>query len=154
MKIKCLTLVLFMCCSCVIFAQNKLFDKFADMDGVTSVYISKSMLQMMPNVKANKMDLGNVMSKLESVQILTSEKAAIAKRMRDETDLFSGNKSYEQLMRIKDGDTRTTFYIQKNGEKIKELIMLVDEKSEFTIIQIVGDLTLNEIKSLTGTMDN
>lgn len=35
-------------CSLFTYAQDSFFDKFADMDGVTSVYISKAMLSLMP----------------------------------------------------------------------------------------------------------
>ena len=35
----------------------------------------------------------------------------------------------------------------KKGKK-KEFILLVDEKDEFTIISIVGDLTLKEIQGM------
>ena len=33
-------------------------------------------------------------------------------------------------------------------KKKKEFVLLVDEKDEFTIISIVGDLTLKEIQGL------
>ena len=48
MRHKYLYLLLLLCCVNIGFAQNKLFDKYADMDDVTSVYISKKMFQMMP----------------------------------------------------------------------------------------------------------
>lgn len=38
-------------CSLFTYAQDSFFDKFADMDGVTSVYISKAMLSLMPDMK-------------------------------------------------------------------------------------------------------
>ena len=48
MRLKQLYTILLLCCVNICFAQNKLFDKYADMDDVTSVYISKKMFQMMP----------------------------------------------------------------------------------------------------------
>ena len=47
MRLKQLYTILLLCCVNICFAQNKLFDKYADMDDVTSVYISKKMFQMM-----------------------------------------------------------------------------------------------------------
>ena len=47
MRLKYLYTILLLCCVNICFAQNKLFDKYADMDDVTSVYISKKMFQMM-----------------------------------------------------------------------------------------------------------
>ena len=40
MKSKNIFLILFLCCTSLCFAQDKLFEKYADMDNVTSVFIS------------------------------------------------------------------------------------------------------------------
>ena len=45
MKLKNTFLILFLCCTSLCFAQDKLFEKYADMDNVTSVFISKRMLR-------------------------------------------------------------------------------------------------------------
>jgi hypothetical protein len=150
MKLKHVLLIILMCCVSIVSAQNKIIDKFADMDGVTSVFISKSMLQMMPNMKTEGIDIGGVAGKLESILILTSEKAAISKMMKNEIPSFAANKSYEELMRVKDEGSRVTFYIKrKNNSKIGELVMFVDEHPEFVFIQIKGDMTLQDIQNIT-----
>ena len=59
MRLKQLYTILLLCCVNICFAQNKLFDKYADMDDVTSVYISKKMFQMMP-----VMETGTVMENI------------------------------------------------------------------------------------------
>ena len=45
MKLKNIFLILFLCCTSLCFAQDKLFEKYADMDNVTSVFISKKMFE-------------------------------------------------------------------------------------------------------------
>lgn len=150
MKLKHVLLIILMCCASIVSAQNKLIEKFADMDGVTSVFISKSMLQMMPNMKTEGIDIGGIAGKLESILILTSEKASISNMMKNEIHFFNSNKSYEELMRVKDEGTRVTFYIKrKNNNKIGELVMFVDEHPEFVFIQIKGDMTLQDIQNIT-----
>lgn len=52
MKLKNIFLILFLCCTSLCFAQDKLFEKYADMDNVTSVFISKKMFDMIPNVES------------------------------------------------------------------------------------------------------
>lgn len=150
MKLKHVLLIILMCCASIASAQNKLIEKFADMDGVTSVFISKSMLQMMPNMKTEGIDIGGIAGKLESMLILTSEKASISNMMKNEIPSFTSNKSYEELMRVKDEGSRVTFYIKrKNNSKIGELIMMVDEHPQFVFIQIKGDMTLQDIQNIT-----
>ena len=43
--------LLFSLCSLFMYAQDSRFDKFADMEEVTSVYISKAMLSLMPDMQ-------------------------------------------------------------------------------------------------------
>lgn len=150
MKFKQLILIILIFWTGMASAQNKFAQKFADMDGVTSVFISKAMLQMMPNMKTEGIDIGSIAGKLESILILTTEKASISKMMKSELPRLASSKSYEELMRVKDEGTNVTFYIKKkNNNKVGELIMLVDEQPEFVYMQITGDMTLQDIQNIT-----
>lgn len=150
MKFKQLILIILMFWTGMASAQNKFTQKFSDMDGVTSVFISKAMLQMMPNMKTGGIDIGSIAGKLESILILTTEKASISKMMKSELPRLASSKSYEELMRVKDEGTNVTFYIKKkNNNKVSELIMLVDEQPEFVYMQITGDMTLQDIQNIT-----
>ena len=64
MRLKYLYTILLLCCVNICFAQNKLFDKYADMDDVTSVYISKKMFQMMPVMETAGLNLANLKGKI------------------------------------------------------------------------------------------
>ena len=68
MRLKQLYTILLLCCVNICFAQNKLFDKYADMDDVTSVYISKKMFQMMPVMETAGLNLANLKGKLMRVK--------------------------------------------------------------------------------------
>ena len=105
MRLKYLYTILLLCCVNICFAQNKLFDKYADMDDVTSVYISKKMFQMMPVMETAGLNLANLKGKIESLQILTTQKADLRERMRGEFKALIG-KDHEELMRVKDGKTK------------------------------------------------
>ena len=90
MRLKQLYTILLLCCVNICFAQNKLFDKYADMDDVTSVYISKKMFQMMPVMETAGLNLANLKGKIESLQILTTQKADLRERMRGEFKALIG----------------------------------------------------------------
>jgi hypothetical protein len=65
MKTKCSILVaLCLLCSGVGRAQNRLFDKYAEMDHVTSVYISKAMFNMIPAIGDIGLSLTNMKGKV------------------------------------------------------------------------------------------
>lgn len=150
MKYKNIFLILFLCCTSLCFAQDRLFEKYADMDNVTSVFISKKMFEMMPNIESGGLDLMNLKGKINNLQILTSEKQEIRDQMRKE---FSGliGKSHEELMRVKDNNTKATFYIEQKGDQINEMIMLADTDSMYVIIRLAGKFTLQDIQNVANS---
>ena len=135
-------------CSLFTYAQDSFFDKFADMEGVTSVYISKAMLSLMPNMKTEGVNIGEVASKLDNIQILSCEKPDIIAKLKKETAFISPKNGYEELMRINDEGEKTIIYLKRNKNKEKEFVLMSQEKNEFTIIAITGNLTLQEIQGI------
>ena len=147
MRLKQLYTILLLCCVNICFAQNKLFDKYADMDDVTSVYISKKMFQMMPVMETN------LKGKIESLQILTTQKADLRERMRGEFKALIG-KDHEELMRVKDGKTKANFYVKQQGELIQELIMIADmDDGSFSVMQLLGRFTLQDVQGITSEIN-
>lgn len=150
MKSKNIFLILFLCCTSLCFAQDKLFEKYADMDNVTSVFISKKMFEMIPDIESGNLNLMNLKGKINNLQILTSDKREVRDQMRKEFSSLIGQ-SHEELMRIKDNDTRAAFYIAQNGEMINEMIMLADTDSEYVIIRLNGNFTLQDIQNVANS---
>lgn len=149
MKIRYRLLACLLCCCSFCLAQNSsLFEKYAEMEGVSQVYISKTMFQMMPAMQTAGLNLVHMKGKIESLQILSTENEAKKVQMRKD---FSGliGKQHEALMRVKDGKTQATFYISHKGERINELIMLADTESNFSVIQLLGNFTLEDIQHIT-----
>ena len=144
------TLILLFCAN-LCFAQNTLFDKYADKENVTFVFITKKMFQMMPSVNTPGLNLENMKSKIESLHILTSEDKNIKESMKkDFTALMK--KEYEELMRIKDENTKVNFYIKQKGNLISEMVMIADStEDDFTVMRLLGSFTLKEMQEITKT---
>ena len=148
MRLKQLYTILLLCCVNICFAQNNLFDKYADMDDVTSVYISKKMFQMMPVMETAGLNLANLKGK-----ILTTQKADLRERMRGEFKALIG-KDHEELMRVKDGKTKANFYVKQQGELIQELIMIADmDDGSFSVMQLLGRFTLQDVQEITSEIN-
>ena len=94
-------------CSFVTYAQENLFDRFSEMEGVTSVYVSKAMFSMMSDIKVDGLQLEGIGQKLESLQVLNSEKAPVIQKLREAVTGFTPKHGYESLVRVRD-----------NGEKV------------------------------------
>ncbi|MDR2119889.1 MAG: DUF4252 domain-containing protein [Tannerella sp.] len=130
--------------------QQKLFDRFAGQDGVSSVHISKAMFDMLPSLG----DAGGVklsrLKKIDGIHLLSTKKDGVREEMRATFKKLITEK-HEELMRIRDeGGDDVTFHVRKNGTDIEELVMLVDGVEEFTVILILGHFTLEDIRDVAS----
>ena len=156
MKTKYLLIIICILSSSLIGAQNNtfsgLFEKYEDEDDVTVVNISKAMFKLIPgNISTGNVDIKNIIPKIESLLIITSDKKNIKDKMYSEFKTVAGkDKSFEELMRIKDGKSNVTFNAKKSGDIIKELVMLVNNDDDFVAIQILGNFTLEDIQKITS----
>ncbi|MBZ4652004.1 MAG: hypothetical protein JG761_804 [Proteiniphilum sp.] len=140
-----------------LFAQRNPFEKFTDMEGVTSVYISKNMMSLMPRdsgMKFGNVDVSNFINKLSSILILTSENKPVAREMIALANKRIQDDQYELLMRIKSDDSeRVNFFMKGKPENIREMIMIVeDNDGESVIMQFLGEFTLEDAKQITEEM--
>ncbi|MBQ8874319.1 MAG: DUF4252 domain-containing protein [Bacteroides sp.] len=139
-------------CSVCSYGQQSFFDKYAEMDGVTSVYITKSMLSLFPKgqTNVNGINIGDIASRLDNIQILSTDEQPIVDKLRKETSHINTRNGYEELMRVREDGEKTTIYFKDSKKDKKEFVLLQDAKNEFTIISIVGDLTLQEIQGIVN----
>ena len=69
-------------------AQHDYFDKYADMEGVTSVYVSKAMFKFIQGlpIESDDVDMSGIIKKLDGLYILNTEETQIMEALRKETD--------------------------------------------------------------------
>lgn len=127
------------------------FESLSDIKGVEVVYISKAMMGMMPNMKMPGIDMKSTTNKLESLQILTAEASATVRALRqDVSDLIKAG-AYETLMLTKDGESKTAFYSKKAAvKKNSEIVMVIEDDGEITVMRFVGDLDIKDLKNVKG----
>lgn len=139
-------------------AADKLFDKYANEDEVTSVYISKSMMQLLPVPQMSfGWNFSSLEGKIDAIYVLSTENAKVSTTLRKEFDkLIQKESSYEQLMRVKEDDSLVKIYACKNkeGTKICELLLLADsDDDEFCAVRLSGDFTLEDLRDITKRPD-
>lgn len=150
MKRLFITLVATLLVALTLPAQENVFEKYADTEGVTTVYISKKMFNMMKDVKSEDLNLGTLSGKINDMQILTCEDKDTVAKLRKDIAYISPDNGYEELMRVREEGERITIYA-KERKKENEYILLVDDSEELVLIQINGQLTLEELQSVVST---
>lgn len=131
-------------------AQSDFFDKMGMNQDVNSVYISKAMLSMTPNIAMGGANVKDIANKLEQLEIYSSESKEASIMMKKDIEVLARNKTYELLMNLKDGMQTITFYALKNKDKFRELIMVTKEMDQCVIIRMVGDFTMADIQKVTS----
>lgn len=148
-----ITIALFLSIPTAIQAKTFDFDKMAEMEGVTSVHISKAMFKLLSGmgIKADGIDLQSVMPKLESLQIITCEKPEIIPLLKKEAEAFSTKEGYEELMRVKEDDSHTIILQKQHEDKPNEYVLVnIEGNEEFNLILMKGTLTLEELQQMMG----
>ena len=148
-----ITIALFLSIPTAIQAKTFDFDKMAEMEGVTSVHISKAMFRLLSGmgIKADGIDLQSVMPKLESLQIITCETPEIIPLLKKEAEAFSTKEGYEELMRVKEDDSHTIILQKQHEDKPNEYVLVnIEGNEDFNLILMKGTLTLEELQQMMG----
>lgn len=132
------------------FAQKEFIDKLGNIDGVTSVYVSKTMLKLLPQLDVKELDLKKISQKMDGVQILTAENLNAIKKLQTSALSYLQKNNYEQLIEVKDGKESTTIYMKQKSKDYSSFVLLSADGNQtgFTLIALSGSLTLEDIQSI------
>ena len=112
------------------FAQS-VFDKFEDMDDVTTVVVNKRAFELMKQMGGDSDEAKDYMAmvaNLNSLKVFATENASIAADMKAKvTSYLNSSKQLSELMRVKDKDGNVKIYIKEGRDKdhVSELFMLL-----------------------------
>lgn len=158
------------------FSQS-IFEKYEDMDNVTSVVVNQKMFSMLAEMQIQTNDseaeafLTQVKA-LKNLTVYTTADDAICKSMINDVKSYVKSSNMEELMRIKDGEQNVKFYVRsgRDDNHVSELLMLVNGLSEFTaqqnievggdkrvietvLLSLVGDIDLRKVSELTNQLN-
>lgn len=141
------------------FAQSGIFDKFEDMDDVTSVIVSKDAFKMLSKFKGSSpeaTEYGKMVENLESLKVFTTENPQIATMMTTAVTNYLKSSKLTELMRVKDKDAHVKIYIRpgKDDNHVNELLMFVNNLNsksdkQAVILSLTGNIDLNKISEIT-----
>jgi hypothetical protein len=135
---------------------DRFFQKYENDRSFTLVSITPKMFSMFAKVDAGDADAKNMMrviQKLKGLKILAKEDTREGPRLYKEAAAFLST-DFEELMTVRDKDSDLKFLVKENAKgAISELIMLVGSNNEFMAMSLVGDIDLNEISLIAGSVN-
>ena len=149
------------------FSQS-VFDKFEDMDDVSTVVVSKKAFELMIKMSGNNAEAKeyvDMVGGLTGLRVFATENASIAADMKSKVTTYLKSSKLSELMRVKDKEGNVKIYIRegKDADHVSELFMFVEgiskhmggeeRKPEAIIVTITGDIDLNKISELTTKMN-
>ena len=160
MKINKIILVTVLVMSGWIANAQEQFEKFEDIDGVTSVVVTQKAFSLMSKIGSESdeeyMDL---IKNIESLRVFATESAEVAIQMEKAATSYLKSANLEKLMTVKEDGSNITIYVKegKSEDFVKELFMFIKDSDktskESVIISLTGDIDLNQIAKLTDKMD-
>jgi hypothetical protein len=157
-----ITMLLLMSAS-LVNAQNAsalaLFDKYSGKDGFTTVSISKELFGMFSDMNAEDPDSKEVkamMEQLDGIKILMCDEDSTntgrLTSFKTEVEKLQVN-GFSELMVVKQTDEEVKFLAQKKGDKIGELLLIINGKDQAGFILISGTIDMSTIGKLSKTMN-
>ena len=131
-------------------AQREVFDKYEDTKGVTTVFVSKAMLNLAGGLAAiGDKRFGKMAGKMDAVRILNCERKALIPEIKKAAQAVYNRDQYEEMMRVNEDGQRVVIYQRPLKGGKNEFALLSVEEDELSIINITGTITLEDMKQFT-----
>ena len=150
------------------FSQS-LFDKYEDLDDVTSVVVSKKAFELLAKMDIevddpDAQDFMDIATSVNSLKVFTTDNESIGADMKVSVGKYLKSASLTELMRVKDKDANVKFYVKegRDSDHVSELLMFVTglkeveadgRRFETVLLSLTGNIDLNKISSLTKKMN-
>ena len=168
MKKIAIVIVLFLL-STNIFGQteelNKLFDKYQDTEGVTSIKIAKPMFKLLNNLKIDNEELGKIqplLAKVNGLKMLILEKPETSKnplvdQKKIEKDIANSlkNMKYEELMTVNNRDAKIKFMAQDvKANVLDNLILNIMSEDSSVLMMLDGKISMDDVSRMMEESQN
>ncbi len=149
-------------------AQNSLFEKYEDLDEVTTVVVTKYAFKLMGKVGSDTkegQEYKDMVNNLDYLAVYTTDNAKVAGNMLKDVKKYLTSSKLSELMRIKDKDANVKIYVKegKDEDHVSELFMYISSlkdkvnlngrSPEVVIISLTGNIDLKKIGELTEKMN-
>ncbi len=143
----------------VMFAQqnsaDKIFEKYAGKEGLTTVVVNKSMFKMLAGMDEENENLQDLAG-IESIKILVVEEEGVLTGVNffDEVMKDLNTSNYEELISVKKLHQKVKILVKESQGIIRELLIVAGGEGEDNALVIIrGNIDLKNLGSLSCALD-
>ncbi len=131
---------------------DRLFEKYSGTEGFTTLTINGDILRLFRFIDDDKRH-SCLPAKISEIRILAQENENM------ETDNFYKNiikeidrNDYEEFMRVNESHQDMIMLVKSEGRRFREFLLVAGGDKDNVIIQIKGDMTIEEANRFSGEM--
>jgi hypothetical protein len=137
-------------------AITRFFDKYADDERFTVVFVSPKMFQLVSKIETDDEDwnkVRDIVKDLGGLRVLAADSIADGIAVYKDALGKVPATEYEELLTVRDGKENVRIWVKDSGNIIEELLLLVGAPTEFVLLSFTGKIDLDKISELSKTLD-
>lgn len=143
---------------------DQLFDKYQEVEGVTSIKIAKPMFGMLSNLNIADSELDQIkplLAKINGLKVLITEDTKGGKsqnslnQLNKEISSYLKNMNYSEIMSVKNGDSKIKFLSSeaKNGI-LEDILLRIDSgNGENILVMLDGKLSMDDVNNIINSSE-
>jgi hypothetical protein len=117
-------------------------DKHGNDDSLEVISIGKSMIDKMCGLTAENLEFKKTLESLDNIRIIHSTDSVISSEYFDSAlQIKAENAEYKEVETVEN----MSVLIRKSKEKVKEVLLLINDESGFNMISIRGEIDMNNL---------
>jgi hypothetical protein len=128
---------------------DRLFEKYSDREGFTSVNISGNLLNLAASFEDEQGR--DVKAKITGVRILAQKQGFRDLNFHDLVKRDLDLNGYEEFMRVKESGQDLRMLVRFQGRRITEFLVVAGGEDN-AIIQVKGDMSVSDARRLSGKL--
>jgi hypothetical protein len=137
-------------------AIERYFEKYADDERFTVVFISPKAFEMVAKIETTDPEWNNIrpiIKDLTGLRVLACDSLVDGVLMYKEALTRVPQQEYSELLTVRDGQENVRIWSRDKGNIIEELLLLVGSPDEFVLLSLTGKIDLDKISELSKTLD-
>ncbi len=133
---------------------NTLYADYAGNEKVNTVNLQSGLIGLAANfLKEEDKELKDVIRSIDNIRLMITEDKNTGQNISDEANRIMNKMDYEELVRMNDEGEKIRVLAKQDGQKVQELIVMIDEEDESILLQLNGNIDLDKVSAALNALD-